>query len=55
MVLQVSTLKQIEAPEIWVAAGEGCISLEKFNYVLADLPSKGKAFYEKDITQIKVW
>jgi hypothetical protein len=52
--LQVSTLKQQELPEIWVAAGEGSIFLEKFSYVLSELPSMGKLFSEQDRNEIKV-
>ena len=50
-----STLKQQESPEIWVAAGEGCCTyFEKFSYVLSELPSAGMLFDEKDQVAIKV-
>jgi hypothetical protein len=52
--VQVSVLKQQEAPEIWVAAGEGCSFLEQFSYVLSELPSKGELFSEQDRHVIKV-
>ena len=52
--LQVSTLKQHEFPEIWVAAGEGCSFLEKFSYVLSEKPSKGVLYSEDDRKVIKV-
>jgi hypothetical protein len=52
--VQVSVLKQHEAPEIWVAAGEGCSFLEKFSYVLSELPSKGELFSEQDGWVIQV-
>jgi hypothetical protein len=47
-------LKQQEFPEIWVAAGEGCSFLEKFSYVLSELPSKGILFSEQDRSEITV-
>jgi hypothetical protein len=53
-VVQVSTLKQQELPEIWVAAGEGCSFLEKYSYVLSKLPSEGELFNEQDLEDIKV-
>ena len=53
-VVQVSTLKQQELPEIWVAAGEGCSFLDKYSYVLSELPSKGELFSEQDRTDIRV-
>jgi hypothetical protein len=51
--LQVSTLKQLEIPEIWVAAGEGCLYLQQFSYVLSEVPSKGILFSEEDRAEIK--
>ena len=53
-VVQVSTLKQQELPEIWVAAGEGCSFLDKYSYVLSELPSKGELFSEQDRADIQV-
>ena len=53
-VVQVSTLKRQELPEIWVAAGESCSFLDKFSYVLSELPSKGELFSEQDRTDIQV-
>jgi hypothetical protein len=50
----VSTLKQEEFPDIWVAAGDGCSYLEKFSYVLSELPSKGALFCDQDRNDIKV-
>jgi hypothetical protein len=50
----VSTLKQQELPKIWVAAGNGCSFLEKFSFVLSELPSKGQLFHEQDRADIKV-
>jgi hypothetical protein len=52
--MQVSSLKQCESPEIWVAAGEGCSFLERFDYVLTELPSKGDVFSEGDLPEIQV-
>ncbi len=52
--LQVSCLKQYEAPEIWVAAGDRCSFLERFDYVLNELPSKGILFSEDDRAAIQV-
>ena len=54
--LQVSSLKQQELPEIWVAAEvPGKVPfLEKFAYVLSELPSKGKLFSQNDWQEIKV-
>ena len=50
-----STLKQLESPEIWVAAGkEGCSFLEQYSFVLSELPSKGVLFSEDDRKVIKV-
>jgi hypothetical protein len=51
---QVSCLKQRETPEIWVAAGKGCTFLERFDYVLQELPSKGILFSEEDRAAIQV-
>jgi hypothetical protein len=50
----VSTLKQEELPEIWVAAGKGCSFLEQFSFVLSELPSNGQLFHEPDRADIKV-
>jgi hypothetical protein len=52
--LQVSILKQRELPDIWVAAGEHCPFLERYIYVLSDLPSKGLLTDEHDRAEIKV-
>jgi WD40 repeat protein len=49
----ISTLKQVETPEIWVAAGDGASFLQRFSYVLAELPSKGVLFSEGDRQYIK--
>jgi hypothetical protein len=53
-VLQISTIKQVECPEIWVAAGNDCSFLEKFDYILTELPSKGMSFCKDDLLYIKV-
>ncbi len=47
-------MKQVECPEIWVAAGKGCLFLEKFDYVLTKLPSEGDLFEPDDKPEIKV-
>jgi hypothetical protein len=52
--VQVSVLKQVELPEIWVAAGDGCSFLSRFNYVFTELPSKGEVFSKADLTGIMV-
>ena len=44
---------QVEAPEIFVAAGDGASFLERFDYVLDELPSKGDIFDEKDREYIR--
>ena len=44
---------QVEAPEIFVAAGDGASFLERFDYVLDELPSKGEIFDEKDREYIR--
>ena len=44
---------QVEAPEIYVAAGDGASFLEKFDYVLNQLPSAGEIFDEKDLEYVK--
>jgi len=49
----VSALKQVEAPEIWVAAGDGACFLERFDYVLKELPSAGVLFSEADREYIR--
>ena len=56
LLVQVSSLKQQELPEIWVAAEvPGKVPfLEKFVYVLSELPSKGKLFSQNDWQEIKV-
>jgi hypothetical protein len=56
LLVQVSSLKQQELPEIWVAAEvPGKVPfLEKFAYVLSELPSKGKLFSQNDWQEIKV-
>jgi hypothetical protein len=51
---QVSKLKQLEEPDLWVAAGEACSFLDKFSYVLSELPSKGVLFSEEDRRDIAV-
>jgi hypothetical protein len=51
---QVSTLKQQELPDIFVAAGEDCAYLERFRYLLREVPSKGVLFCEDDRPKIKV-
>jgi hypothetical protein len=50
--LQVSTLKQQEHPEIWVAAGEDY--LEQYSFVLSALPSSGELFAQEDKSEIQV-
>jgi hypothetical protein len=54
MYWQVSILKHHESPQIWVAAGEGCSFLERFSYMLSEMPSKGSLFSEQDRSDIKV-
>lgn len=49
---QISTLKQQELPEIWVAAGEDY--LKQYTFVLSALPSKGELFDDKDRLDIQV-
>jgi hypothetical protein len=49
---QISTLKQQEHPEIWVAADEGY--LEQYTFVLSALPSKGNLFDPEDKQKIEV-
>ena len=49
---QISTLKQQELPEIWVAAGEDY--LNQYTFVLSALPSKGELFDDKDRVDIQV-
>src|SRR6056300_837416 len=44
---------QVEAPEIFVAAGDGASFLERFDYVLDELPSDGEIFDEKDRQYIR--
>jgi hypothetical protein len=48
-------LKQRVSPDIWVAAGDGCSFLEKFDYVLTELPSQGKSFSPADLREIEVF
>ena len=52
LVWQISTLKQQELPEIWVAADEGY--LEQYTFVLSALPSKGELFVSDDKQEIQV-
>ncbi len=52
--MQVSVLKQQEAPQIWVAAGDNCSFLERFHYALTKLPSHGLLTNQADLPEIKV-
>ena len=44
---------QMEAPEIFVAAGDGASFLERVDYVLDELPSAGEIFDKKDLEYIR--
>ncbi len=52
--MQVSVLKQQDSPQIWVAAGDNCSFLERFDYALTKLPSFGRLTDEADLPEIKV-
>ena len=43
----------MEAPEIFVAAGDGASFLERVDYVLDEVPSNGEIFDEKDREYIR--
>ena len=43
----------MEAPEIFVAAGDGASFLERVDYVLDEVPSNGEIFDEKDRQHIR--